>query len=197
MSGWRVRAARGSTSTITSHEHDVGRCSGFDDLGAGDEVVEAAAVVAENEAPIGEVKRGSEKERSDDGEEAEDDAGESDEGFAEEPGVEEAGFGAVDAGDADLGDDLADGLAAGAEEKDLDDQKDEPADESDESAESEAGHVVLFGIGLDALHAGADDFGEFGAEDEKAWEAEEDFERPVDEAREEARAAFGEFDGFG
>ena len=165
-------------------------------MGAGDEVVEAAAVVAENEAPVGEMKSGTEEERADDGQEAEDDAGESDEGFAEEPGVEEARFGAVDTGDADFGDDLADGLAAGAEKNDLNDEKDEPADEGDESAESETGHVVLCGIGFDALHARADDFGEFRAEDEEAWEAEEDFESPVDEAGEEARAAFGEFDGF-
>ncbi len=171
--------------------------SGFDDVGAGDEIVEAATIVAEDEAPIGKVKGGAEEEGADDGQEAEDDAAEGDECFAEEPGVEEAGFGAVEAGNADFGDDFADRLAAGAEQEDLNDEENEPAGEGDEASEAQAHHVELLGVGLDALHAGPDDFGEFGAEDEEAGKAAEDFERPVDETREETRAAFGEIDGSG
>ncbi len=175
----------------------VTRESGFDDLGAGDEVVEAAAVVAEDQAPVGDVKGGAEEERTDDRKEAEDYAAERDERFAEEPGVEEAGFGAVDAGDADLRDDFADGLSAGAEKENLDDEKEEPTGEDDEDAEAEAHHVELLGVGFDAAHAGLDDFNEFGSEDEKARNAAENFDDPVDEAGEKAGAALGEICGRG
>lgn len=196
MSGWWARAAaRGSTSTITNHEHETGRRSRFDDVGAGDEVVQAAAIVAENEAPVGQVKGRAEEEGADDREEAENDTAEGDECFAQEPGVEEAGFGAVETGDANFGDDFADRLAADAEQEDLNDEEDEPAGEHHETAEAKPGHVELLRIGLDALHGGTNHFGEFGPEDEQAGETAEDFEGPVDEAREEAGPAFGELGG--
>src|SRR5690606_20427257 len=104
------------------------RGSGFHDAGAGDEVVDAAAVLAEDEAGV--------DDREDEAEAEGQQAGEARHEVAQEPAVDEAGAGAVvDAHDAETEYDFRDGLAARAEEDDLNDRDDQHAGAEDEETE--------------------------------------------------------------
>ena len=103
----------------------------FDHLGAGDVVVEAAAVVAENEAVVGE--REEEAEIGDGADKGRDDG-------AEEENFYEAGVRfVVEAHDADAEDAFTDGLAAGDEHPQLHAEEGEHRDDHDHEAGAEAG----------------------------------------------------------